>query len=39
VLLAAYIATIFGLARKASKGEALPPEPRLGARPGLQPAE
>jgi cytochrome d ubiquinol oxidase subunit I len=39
VLLAAYIATVFGLARKASKGEALPPEPRLGARPGLQPAE
>jgi cytochrome d ubiquinol oxidase subunit I len=39
VLLAAYIATIFGLARKASKGQALPPEPRLGSRPGLQPAE
>jgi cytochrome d ubiquinol oxidase subunit I len=39
VLLAAYIATIFGLAGKASKGQALPPEPRLGSRPGLQPAE
>jgi cytochrome d ubiquinol oxidase subunit I len=39
VLLAAYVATIFGLARKATKGHGLPPEPRLGGRPGLQPAE
>ena len=39
VLMLAYVAVIFGLARKASRGESLPPEPRLGARPGLQPAE
>jgi cytochrome d ubiquinol oxidase subunit I len=35
VLLAAYIGAILYLARKATRGESLPPEPRL----GLQPAE
>jgi cytochrome d ubiquinol oxidase subunit I len=35
ILLAAYVGAIFYLARKAARGETLPPEPRL----GLQPAE
>jgi cytochrome d ubiquinol oxidase subunit I len=39
ILLAAYVGVIFYLARKYARGEALPPEPRLGAKAGLQPAE
>jgi cytochrome d ubiquinol oxidase subunit I len=39
ILLGAYVSVIVYMARKATQGQPLPPDPRLGGAPGLQPAE